>query len=77
VFEVEKVQRASQQTFEQARETIRQTLVSQNQQKAIEAFQTDFRDKWRARTECRDGYVTPSCSNGPRPTPTPTPGAPG
>jgi foldase protein PrsA len=77
VFEVEKVQKASQQTLEQARETIRQTLVSQNQQQAIEDFAEDFREKWRERTECRDGFVTPSCSNGPRPTPTPTaPAAP-
>ncbi len=38
VFEVEKIQEASQQTLEQAKETIRQTLQSQNQQKALDAF---------------------------------------
>jgi foldase protein PrsA len=77
VFTVEKVQKASQQTLEQARETIRQTVQSQNQQKALDDFRADYQAKWRERTECRDGYVTQSCSNGPRPTPTPTPVAPG
>ena len=38
VFEVDKVQKASQQTLAQAKETIRQTLQSQNQQKALDKF---------------------------------------
>ena len=75
VFEVEKVQKASQQTLEQAKETIRQTLQSQNQQKALDKFVSDFQKKWKDRTECREGYVTQQCKNAPKPTPTPTPGA--
>ena len=76
VFVVEKVQPAAQQTLEQARETIRQTLRTQNEQKAVDAFAKDFQERWRERTECREGYETTQCDNGPRPTPTPTPGAP-
>jgi parvulin-like peptidyl-prolyl isomerase len=76
VFEVEKVEAAAQQTLEQARQTIRQTLQSQNQQQAIDDFSREFQRKWRERTECREGFVTPSCKNGPEPTPTPTPGGP-
>jgi foldase protein PrsA len=75
VFEVEKVQKASQQTLEQAKETIRQTLQSQNQQKALDKFVADFQKKWKDRTECREGYVTQQCKNAPKATPTPTPGA--
>jgi foldase protein PrsA len=75
VFEVEKVQKESQQTLEQAKETIRQTLQSQNQQKALDQFVDDFRKKWKEKTECREGYETQDCKNGPDPTPTPTPGA--
>ena len=60
VFEVDKIQKASQQTLEQAKETIRQTLQSQNQQKALDKFVTDFQKKWKERTECREGYVTPA-----------------
>jgi foldase protein PrsA len=77
VFEVERVEAASQQTLEQARETIRQTLQAQNQQRALEDFSKDFQRKWRERSECREGFLTPSCKNGPDPTPTPTPGQPG
>jgi foldase protein PrsA len=72
VFEVENVTKASQQTLEQAKETIRQTLQSQNQQKALDAFLKDFEKKWKERTECRDGYVTAVCKGG-KATPTPTP----
>ena len=72
VFEVDKVQKASQQTLEQAKETIRQTLQSQNQQKALDKFVTDFQKKWKEKTECREGYVTQQCKNAPKPTPTPS-----
>jgi foldase protein PrsA len=72
VFEVEKVTKASQQTLDQAKETIRQTLQSQNQQKALDSFVKDFEKKWKERTECRDGYVTAVCKGG-KATPTPTP----
>jgi foldase protein PrsA len=76
VFEVEKIQKATQQSLEQAKETIRQTLQSQNQQKALDKFVSDFQKKWKERTECRDGYVTQVCK-GAKATPTPTPSAAG
>jgi parvulin-like peptidyl-prolyl isomerase len=76
VFEVEKIQPATQQTLEQAKETIRQTLQSQNQQKALDKFVEDFRKKWKERTECNEGYVTQECKGAPDPKPTPQPGAP-
>jgi foldase protein PrsA len=77
VFEVEKIQKASQQSLDEAKETIRQTLVSQNQQKAIDKFTEDFRKKWKERTECREAYVTSTCKGEPDPTPTPTPAGAG
>jgi foldase protein PrsA len=72
VFEVEDIAKASQQTLEQAKETIRQTLQSQNQQKALDTFLKDWEKKWKERTECREGYVTAVCKGG-KATPTPTP----
>jgi foldase protein PrsA len=75
VFRVDKVSKASQQTLEQAKTTIKQVLASQNQQKALDAFVKDFRKKWKEKTECREDYVTQDCKNAPKPTPTPTPGA--
>jgi len=71
VFQVEKIQAASQQTLEQAKETIRQTLQSQNQQKALDKFVADFQKKWKERTTCREGYVTQVCK-GAKATPTPS-----
>ena len=78
LFEVTKITPASQQTLEQAKETIRQTLQSQNQQKALETFSKDYSERWKEKTDCRKGYVIQQCKQGPKATPTPTPagGAP-
>ena len=75
VFEVTKITPASQQTLAQAKATIKQTLASQNQQKALDKFVKSFRKRWKEKTDCRAGYVTQDCKNAPKPTPTPTPGA--
>jgi foldase protein PrsA len=78
VFEVTKVTKASQQTLEQAKETIRQTLQAQNQQKALESFSKEYSERWKEKTDCREGYVIQQCKQGPKATPTPTaPAAPG
>jgi foldase protein PrsA len=76
VFEVTKVTEASQQTLAQAKATIKQTLASQNQQKALDKFVKSFRKRWKAKTDCREGYRTQDCKNAPKATPTPTPTAP-
>jgi foldase protein PrsA len=72
-FVVNKVTPASQQTLQQATPTIKQLLAAQNQQKALDAFSKKFRDKWKGKTDCSDGYKTPECKNGPKATPTPNP----
>jgi foldase protein PrsA len=71
VFTVTKIERASRQTFEQAKPTIKQLLMAERQQKALEDFTERFRRKWRERTECSEGFLMPDCSNGPEPTATP------
>ena len=78
IFEVTKITPASQQTLAQAKETIRQTLQSQNQQKALESFSKDYSERWKEKTDCREGYVIQQCKQGPKSTPQPTPagGAP-
>ena len=72
VFKVDKITPASQQSLEQAKATIKQTLQSQNQQKALEAFSKDYQARWKAKTDCRQGYVIQQCKQGPKATPTPT-----
>jgi foldase protein PrsA len=72
VFEVTKVTPASQQSLAQSKATIKQTLASQNQQKALDKFVKSFRKRWKAKTDCREGYRTQDCKNAPKATPTPT-----
>ena len=72
VFTVTAVTAASQQTLAEAKETIKQTLQSQNQQKALDTFVKDFTKRWKDKTECSEGYKTTDCKNGPKATPTPT-----
>src|SRR3954453_864148 len=72
VFAVSAITAASQQTLPEAKETIKQTLQSQNQQKALDTFVKDFTKRWKDKTECSEGYKTPDCKNGPKATATPT-----
>jgi foldase protein PrsA len=72
VFTVTGVTDASQQTLAEAKDTIKQTLQSQQQQKALDTFVKDFTKRWKDKTECSDGYKTTNCKNGPKATPTPT-----
>jgi foldase protein PrsA len=66
VFEVAKVTPGSQQSLDQSKASIKQLLVSQQQQKKLDAFVKDFQKKWKDRTDCRKGYVTDDCKNAPK-----------
>ncbi len=72
VFKVTKVTPKSQQTLAQAKSTISSLLISQNQQKALNSFVTDFRKKWKDKTNCAKGYVVDTCKNAPKPKTTST-----
>ena len=65
VFRVTRVVPGSQQSLQQVRSTIRQVLISQNQEQALRRFVTQFQKKWKARTTCRKGYIIDSCKNAP------------
>ena len=73
VFTVTRVTAARQQPLAEARKTIKETLEAEAQQKLLDAFIVDFTARWRAQTECSEGFKTTDCRNGPKPTPTPTP----
>jgi foldase protein PrsA len=66
VFEVDKINKGSQQSLDESKATIKQLLQSQQQQKALDKFVKDFRKKWKDRTDCRKGYVTQDCKNAPK-----------
>ena len=61
----------AEQSLTEVRKSIRQTLESEAQQAALDVFIQDFTARWRAKTECAEGYRTSDCRNGPAPAPTP------
>jgi foldase protein PrsA len=67
VFEVQKIVAAKQQSLAEATPAIKQQLDSQNKQKADDEFNISLRKKWKARTNCADGYVMTQCKNAPKP----------
>jgi len=78
VFEVDDVTKAEQRTLEESREQIRQSLIQQQEQEALQTFEKEYVEEWREETECREGYEVPQlCGNVELPEETPTPAAPG
>ena len=55
VFTVTEVEPARQQPLAEVKDAIKDTLVSEAQQAALDAFVQDFTARWRAKTECADG----------------------
>jgi parvulin-like peptidyl-prolyl isomerase len=66
VFEVEKITPASQQTFEESKETIRNLLRSQGQQKALDEWIKNFREEYKGKTNCADDFRIAECDNAPK-----------
>jgi foldase protein PrsA len=66
VFEIEKITPASQQSLEQSRDTIKNLLRSERQQKALDAFIKDFREEYKDETNCSDDYRVAECKNAPK-----------
>ena len=66
VFKVEKVTKASQQTLDESKDTIKNLLRSQRQQKALDAFVKQFREDYKGETNCADDYRVVECKNAPK-----------
>ena len=65
VFEVDKVNPASQQTLEESKEAIRNLLRSQGQQEALDKWIKSFRKDYKDKTDCADDFRIAECSNAP------------
>ena len=61
IFEVKSTSPATQQTLAQVKTTIKQQLQSTGQQTSLSKFVKEFQKKWKAKTECRAGYVVEDC----------------
>jgi foldase protein PrsA len=66
VFKVEKITKASQQTLDESKDTIKNLLRSKRQQNALNSFVKDFRNDYKDKTECADDYVIVECNNAPK-----------
>jgi foldase protein PrsA len=66
VFEVDKITPASQQSLEESRDTIKNLLRSERQQKALDEFIKDFREEYKDETDCADDYRVAECKNAPK-----------
>jgi foldase protein PrsA len=77
VFEVEKITPSSQQSLEQSKDTIKNLLRSEGQQKALDKFIKDFREEYKEQTDCAEDFRIPECKNGPKEDKTKDPAAGG
>jgi foldase protein PrsA len=66
VFKVTNVTPATQQTEQQAHDTIVNLLRSQQEQTAINNFVKDYQKKYKGKTNCAKGFVIDSCKNAPK-----------
>jgi foldase protein PrsA len=66
VFKVTNVTPASQQSEQQAHDTIVNLLRSQQEQAAINYFVKDYQKKYKGKTNCAKGFVIDSCKNAPK-----------
>jgi foldase protein PrsA len=66
VFTVDKITPASQQSLDQSRDTIKNLLKSQRQQKALDDFIKDFQNKYKDKTHCADDFRVSECDNAPK-----------
>ena len=66
VFEVEKITPASQQSLDESKETIRNLLRSERQQKTLDEWIKDFREEYKESTDCADDYRVAECDNAPK-----------
>jgi foldase protein PrsA len=66
VFEVTNITPASQPSFAKAKRSVRNQLGTQPRQKAVEEYEKRFKEKYREKTICADGFKVPECKNGPK-----------
>src|SRR5205814_2217839 len=66
VFKVTNITAASQQSEQQAHDTIVNLLRSQQEQAAINNFVKDYQKKYKSKTNCAKGFVIDSCKNAPK-----------
>jgi foldase protein PrsA len=65
VFEVTRITEKTEQSLDDAKDTIRNVVKQENQSKALQDFIEDFREDYKDKTACREGFIVPECANAP------------
>jgi foldase protein PrsA len=77
IYRVKSATPGNQKSLSQAEAAIKAQLTATQSQGALSSFVKEFRKKWKAKTECRSGYVVKDCKQFKEPkTGTTTTGAP-
>jgi foldase protein PrsA len=66
VFKVDSISKASQQTEQQAHDTILNIIRSQQEQDALNKFVADYQKRYTKKTNCAKDFVISSCKNAPK-----------
>jgi foldase protein PrsA len=66
VFKVNSISKASQQTEQQAHDTILNIIRSQQEQDALNKFVKDYQTRYTKKTNCAKEFVISSCKNAPK-----------
>jgi foldase protein PrsA len=61
VYRVKDVKKGSQQSLAQSEAAIKAQLTATQSQTGLSTFVKEFRKKWKAKTDCRSGYVIKDC----------------
>ena len=61
IFEVKSIKPGNQEPLSKVEQSIKQTLITQAQQKNLSNFIKNFKKKWQGKTDCRSGYVVANC----------------
>jgi foldase protein PrsA len=74
VYRVKSATPATQQSLAQAEASIKTQLTSTQSSESLKKFVTEFRKRWKARTDCRSEFVVANCKQFKEPPKTTTPG---
>ena len=63
VFEVKKTNAAVHKPLKSVEAQVKQTLITERKTKALRTFGKEYKKRWKARTECRAGYLVEDCKS--------------
>jgi foldase protein PrsA len=66
IFQITKITKGTQQTLAESKAQIKQTIQQTNQNNVLKKFGDDYRNRYKATTDCRKGFQVDDCKNAPK-----------